>query len=57
MDDLKLYAKNEEQKNTLVRAVYVFSTDIGMEFDKKCGILSIKRGKIAKIKWMKLPDG
>ena len=57
MDDLKLHAKNEEQKNTLVRAVYVFSTDIGMEFDKKYGILSIKRGKIAKIKWTKLPDG
>ena len=57
MDDLKLYAKNEEQKDTLVRAVYVFSSDIGVEFDKKYGILSIKRGKIAKIKWTELPDG
>ena len=43
MDDLKLYAKNEEQTNTLVRTVHVFSTDIGMEFGiKKCGILTMK---------------
>ena len=49
MDDLKLYAKNEEQTNMLVRTVYVFSTDIGMEFGiKKCGILTMKRGKIIK---------
>ena len=50
MDDLKLYAKREEQTNTLVRTVYVLSTDIGMEFGiKKCGILTMKRGKIVKM--------
>ena len=32
MDDLKLFAKNEEQIDTLVGTVHVFSTDIGMEF-------------------------
>ena len=58
MDDLKLYAKSEEQTNTLVRTVYVFSTDIGMEFGiKKCGILTMKRGKIVKSEGIKLPDG
>ena len=58
MDDLKLYAKSEEQASTLVRTVYVFSTDIGMEFGlKKCGILTIKRGKIVKREGIKLPDG
>ena len=31
MDDSKLYGKIEEQTNTLVRTVYVFSTDICME--------------------------
>ena len=47
MDDLKLYAKSKEQTNTFVRTVYVFSTDIGMEFGiKKCGILTMNRGKI-----------
>ena len=46
MDDLKLYAKSEEQEKTLVGTVHVFSTDIGMEFGiRKCGILTTKRGK------------
>ena len=41
MDDLKLYAKSEEQTSALVRTVYVLSSDIGMEFGiKKCGILT-----------------
>ena len=58
MDDLKLYAKSEEQTNMLVRTVYVFITDIGMEFGiKKCGILTMKRGKIVKSEGIKLPDG
>ena len=58
MDDLKLYAKSQEQTNTLVRTVYVFSTDIGMEFGiKKCRILTMKRGKIVKTEGIKLPDG
>ena len=34
MDDLKLYAKSEEQTNTLARTLYVFSTDIGV-WDKE----------------------
>ena len=58
IDDLKLYSKSEEQTNTLVRTVYVSSTDIGMEFEiQKCGILTMKRGKIVKSKVIKLPDG
>ena len=58
MDDLKLYAKTEEQTNTLVRTVYVFSIDIGMESGiKSCGILTIKRGNIVKSEGIKLPDG
>ena len=58
MDDLKLYAKSEEQTNTLVRTVYVFRTDIGMEFGiKKSGILTLKRGNIVKSEGIKLLDG
>ena len=58
MDDLKLHAKSEEQTNTLLRTVYVFSTDIGMEFGvKECGTLTIKRGKFVKSEGIKLPDG
>ena len=58
MDDLKLYAKSEEQANTLLRTVHVFNTDIGMEFGiKESGVLSMKRGKIVKSDGIKLPDG
>ena len=40
MDDLKLFSKSEEQMDTLVRTVHVFSNDIGIEFGmKKCGFL------------------
>ena len=57
MDDLKLYAKSEEHTNTFVRTVHVLSTHIGMEFGiKKCGILTMKKGKIVKKKGIKLPD-
>ena len=43
MDELKLYAKNEDQLNMLVRTVHMFSSDIGMEFGMKtCGDFDIK---------------
>ena len=58
MNDLKVYAKSEEQVNTLARTVHVFSTNIGMEFGiKKCGILTMKIGKTVKSEGIKLPDG
>ena len=57
VDDLKLFAKSEEQIDTLVRTVHIFSTDIGMEFGmKKCGILTKKRGKVVKCDGIKLPN-
>ena len=41
MDDLKVYAKNEEHTNTIVRTVHVFRPNIGIEFGiKKCGVFS-----------------
>ena len=46
MNDLKLYAKSEEQTNTLVKTVNVFNMEVGI---KKCGILTMKRGKVVKI--------
>ena len=58
IDDLKLYAKHEEQTIKLVRIVYVFSTDVGMEFGiKKCVVFTMKRDKIVKSEGIKLPDG
>ena len=32
MDDLKLYAKNEKQLDSLVNTIQIFSLDIGMEY-------------------------
>ena len=46
MDDLKLFSKSEQQIDTLVRTVHVFSSDVGMKFGlKKYEILTMKRGK------------
>ena len=47
MGDLELFSKSEEQMDTLVRTIHVFSTNTGMEFRmKKCGILTVKREKV-----------
>ena len=44
MDDLKLFAKNEDQIDRLVNTVRIFSEDIKMEFGlPKCGVLMMKR--------------
>ena len=58
MDDLKLFGKSYEQINSHAQTVHIFSSDIGMEFGiKKCGVLVLKRGKIAKTEEIVLPDG
>ena len=57
MDDLKLFSKSEEQMDTIVRTVHVFSTDTGLAFGmKKCGILIIQRGKVVRCEGIKLPN-
>ena len=39
MDGLKLFAKSNDQNDSLVNTVYTFSEDTGMEFGiKKCGV-------------------
>ena len=54
---MKLFSKSEKQMDTLVRTVHVFSTDIGMEFGmKKCGILTMKRGKVVRCEGIKPPN-
>ena len=46
MDDVKLFAKNEKELETLIQAVRIYNQDIGMEFDiEKCAILVMKSGK------------
>ena len=46
MDDIKLFAKNEKELETLIRAVRIYSQDIGMEYGiEKCAMLVMKSGK------------
>ena len=45
MDDIKLFAKNEKEVETLIHTVRIYSQDIGMEFGiEKCAMLVMKRG-------------
>ena len=46
MDNIKLFAKNEKELETLIHAVRIYSQDIGMEFSiEKCAILVMKSNK------------
>ena len=45
MDDLKLYGRSEQELESLIDVVRVFSGDIGMEFGlDKCAVLVLKQG-------------
>ena len=58
MDDLKLFAKNEDQIDSLVNTVRIFSENIKMEFGlPKCGVLIMKRAKVVKREGISIPDG
>ena len=58
MDDLKLYARNEDQLASLLSVVEGYSRDIGMEFGmEKCAVLTIEGGKRVKREGMELPSG
>ena len=44
-DDIKLFAKNEKELETLIHVVRIYSQDIGMEFGiEKCAMLEMKSG-------------
>ena len=46
MGDIKLFAKNERELETLIHTIRIYSQDIGMEFGiEKCALLVMKRGK------------
>ena len=57
MDDIKLFAKNEKELNTLIHAVRIYSQDIGMEFGiEKRDRLVMKSGKRHITDGMELPN-
>ena len=58
MDDLKLYASNDKQLETLVNMVKNYSDDIKMEFGmSKCAMLSVVKGKRKPGEGLELPSG
>ena len=57
MDDLQLFGKRDDQIDSLVQTVFIFSEDIGMEFGlKKCGVVILKKGKFVKLDGIHLPN-
>ena len=58
MDDLKLFGQSERDIESLVNTVHGFSCDIGLQFGiEKCGVIIMKRGKMAICDGIELPDG
>ena len=58
LDDLKLYGKTNDQIDLLVRTVYLFTSDVGMEFGvNKCGTIVLKRGKMVECNGIELANG
>ena len=57
MDDIKLFAKNEKELETLIHTVRIYSQDKGMEFGiEKCAVLVMKSGKRHLTDGMELPN-
>ena len=57
MDDIKLFAENEKELETLIHAVRIYSQDIGMEFGiEKCTMLVMKSSKRHLTDGMELPN-
>ena len=58
MDDLKMFAKNKKEIDSLVSTVQLVSQDIGMQFGvQKCGVTVMKRGKIVASEGIVVANG
>ena len=58
MDDLELFAENEDQIDSLVNTEWIYSEGVKMEFVlPKCGVLIMKRRKVVKSEGISIPDG
>ena len=58
MDNLKLYAKDKKELDTLSQTVRVFSKDIGMDFGiEKFAMIQMKRGIFVMSEGIELPNG
>ena len=58
MDDLKMFAKNKKETDSLVSTVQLVSHDIGMQFGvQKCGVTVMKRAKLVTSEGIVLANG
>ena len=58
LDDLKLHNQSENELESLVQTVRVFSEDIGAEFSReKCAVLVMEKEKIVKLIGIELQNG
>ena len=56
-NDIKLFAKNEKELETLIYGVRIYNQDIGMEFGiEKCAMLVMKSDKWHMTDGMELPN-
>ena len=57
MYDIKLFAKNKKEFENLIKAVWIYSYDIWMEFDiENCTMQIMKSGKRQMMEGINLPN-
>ena len=57
MGDIKLFAKNKKEFETLIQTMRIYSQDIAMEFGiEKCSMLVMKSGKWHMTEGVELPN-
>ena len=57
IDDIKLFAKNQKELETLIQAVRIYSQDTRMKFGReKCAMLIMKKGKHQMMEGTELPN-
>ena len=57
LDDIKIFAKNKKELETLIQTIRMYTQDIGMEFGtEKCTMLIIKKEKRETMEGIELPD-
>ena len=57
VDDIKLFAKNEKELETLIQEVRIYCQNPGMEFSREnCTMLIMKSGKQQMMEGIELPN-
>ena len=57
IDDIKLFAKNEKELETLIQTIRIYNQDIGMEFGiEKCVMLIMRSRRRKIMEGIELPN-